>query len=365
MNLHESHATWKAHAPKLAEEYGIVFPDAVGYATDDLKRNYTIAMDAQPALTTAVNSGIPAMLTTYIDPQIIEIAFAPLEAANILGEEKKGDWLTETAMFPVVEHTGEVTSYGDFNQTGSAGLNMNWPQRQSYHWQIMVRYGEREVERAGLARINFVSQLNKAAADILNRYGNFVYFFGVNGLQNYGLLNDPALPASLTPGTKAAGGGNVWITSAGAINATANEVYADIQALFYALATQTSGLIKENDQLTLALSPASSIALTITNSYGVDVKALLKQNFPNIKVVTAVQYAAKSTQNPEGVASGNFAQLIAGTVDGVDTGKCVFTEKLRAHRLVPDTSSWKQKTSSGSFGAVIKRPLAFSSIVGI
>jgi len=357
--------SWGRDAARLAMDYGIHFPDAEGYATDELRRDYTLAMDAQPTLTTSANSAVPAMLTTYIDPAVIEVAFAPLEAANILGEQKKGDWLTDTALFPMVESTGEVSSYGDYSHAGSTGLNMNWPQRQSYHWQIMVRYGEREVERAGLGRIDYVSKLNKASANILNRYGNYVYFFGVAGLQNYGLLNDPALPSSLTPGTKVAGGGNVWITSGGAMNATANEVYADIQALFYQLAVQTAGLVKETDQLILALSPASSVAMTITNSFGVDVKALIKQNFPNIKVVTAVQYSAKSTANPEGIAGGNFVQLIAETIDGEKTGTCAFTEKLRAHRLVADTSSWSQKTTSGSWGAVITKPMAFSSMLGI
>lgn len=364
MNLHESHAAWRAHAPKLAE-MGIVCPDVVGYATDEIKRNYTLAMDAQPSLVTTANSAIPAMLTTYIDPEVVNIAFAPLESTNILSEQKKGDWTTDTAMFPVVGHEGEVNSYGDYNETGSVGVNMNWPQRQSYHWQTMVRYGEREIARAALARINFTSQLDKAAADIQNRYGNFVYFYGVGGLQNYGLLNDPSLPASLTPGTKAAGGGNVWITSAGAINATANEVYADIQSLFYQLATQNMGLVKENDQMILAMSPGSSVALTITNSYGVDVKALLKQNFPNIRTVTAQQYATKSANNPEGNAGGNFVQLIAETIDGDKTGMTAFTEKLRMHTLVVETSSWKKKVSSGSWGAIIKKPLGFASMLGV
>jgi hypothetical protein len=364
MNLQESFAAWRAHAPKHAE-MGVILPDVIGYSTEEIKRDYTIAMDAQPSLVTTANSAIPAMLTTFIDPEIINIAFAPLEAANILSEQKKGDWTTDTAMFPVVGHEGEVNSYGDYNETGSIGINMNWPQRQSYHWQTMVRYGEREVERAGLARVNFVGLLQKASADILNRYGNFVYFYGVGGLQNYGLLNDPALPASLTPGTKAAGGGNVWITSAGAVNATANEVYADIQAMFWQLATQNMGLVKENDQMVLAMSPGSSVALTITNSYGVDVRALLKQNFPNIRVVTAQQYATKSANNPEGNAGGNFVQLIAETIDGDKAGSVAFTEKLRAHRLVTETSSWKQKHSSGSWGAIIKKPLGFSSMLGV
>ena len=364
-NLQESHSAWRNHAQRFESEFGIILPDVVGYTTDGLKRNYTLAFDAQPAMTTSANSGIPAMLTSYIDPEVIRIAFAPTQAAKIAGERKTGDWLMDTAFFPVVEHTGEVTSYGDFSQVGSSGVNMNWPQRQSYHFQIMKHYGERELERAGLARINWVSEIDKAAADILNRYSNFTYFFGVAGLQNYGLLNDPSLPASITPGVKAAGNANAWMLSGGVINATANEIYADIQALFYALTTQTSGLVKAEDKVILAMSPGTAIALTATNSFGVDVYKLLKQNFPNIRFEVAVQYGAKTTQNPEGLSGGNLVQMIAENVEGGDVVYCSFTEKMRNHKLIPDTSSFKQKVTSGTWGCIIKKPIAFASMLGV
>lgn len=365
MKLSESHSTWRAHQRRLATEFGIHLPEVIGYAYDALSRDYTLAMDAQPLTVTSLNAGIPAMLTSYIDPEVINIAFAPTQAAKILGERKTGDWITDTAFFPVVEHTGDVTSYGDFSQAGSSAVNTNWPQRQSYHFQIMKRYGERELERAGLARINWVSEIDKAAADVLNRFSNFTYFFGVAGLQNYGLINDPGLPASLTPGLKAAGNANAWVLSGGVINATANEIYADIQALFYALTTQTAGLVQANDKFVLATNPGTAVALTATNSFGVDVYKLLKQNFPNIRFEVAVQYGAKTTQNPEGLSGGNLVQLIAETVESGQTGYTSFTEKLRAHKTIPDTSSWKQKVTSGTWGAIIKKPMAFSSMLGV
>jgi hypothetical protein len=364
MKLHESQSEWRAHSAMLAER-GVILPDVIGYATDELKRDYTLAMDAQPALTSTANSAVPAMLTSYIDPEVIRIAFAPVQAAKIAGERKTGDWLTDTTFFPVVEHTGEVTSYSDFSQTGSASVNTNWPQRQSYHFQIMKRYGERELERAGLARINWVSEIDRGAADILNRFSNYCYFYGVAGLQNYGLLNDPSLPASISPGTKAAGGGNVWLLSGGQPNATANEIYADIQALFYQLVTQSSGLITAQDSFVLAFAPGVSLALTNTNSFGVDVYKLLKQNFPNIRFEQAVQYGAKSSQNPEGIAAGNMVQLIAERIEGQETCFCAFTEKMRSHKIIPDTSSFKCKVTSGAWGAVIRRPFAFASMVGV
>ena len=76
-----------------------------------------------------------------------------MKAAEIFGEVKKGDWTTETAMFMLVEPTGEVSSYGDYNNNGVSGANVNFPQRQSYHYQVFTRWGEREVARAGEPRL--------------------------------------------------------------------------------------------------------------------------------------------------------------------------------------------------------------------
>jgi hypothetical protein len=362
MNLQEAMTAWQTDAAHF-EACGAVLPDVVAYVPDDYKRNYTLAMDAQPLLSTTANSGIPAFLTTLIDPAVFKILFAPNKAAQILSETRKGTWLDETAMFPTVEYTGEVSSYGDFAENGHTGVNTNWPQRQSYLFQTVKEYGERELERAGLGRINWVSELDQAAATVMNKFSNLTYFFGVQGLQNYGLLNDPNLPASLTPATKAAGG-VAWIAG-GLIKATANEVYADIQALFYQLVQQTGGLVEADSKMVLAMSPGSQVALTATNTYNVNVEDLLKKNFPNLRIETAVQYGVLSAQNPQGVAGGNLIQLIAEELEGQNTGYCSFNEKMRAHPIIRGMSSFKQKVTGGSWGAIIRMPVAFASMLGV
>ena len=334
------------------------------YVPDEFRRNWPMALDAMPTLTTDPNAGIPAMLTTLIDPQVYEILFAPNKAAEILGENRKGTWLDDTAMFPVVEHTGEVSSYGDYANSGRAGLNMNWPQRQSYLFQTIKQYGERELERAGLGRINYVSEIDKSAATQLNKFQNLTYFFGVSGLQCYGLLNDPNLPANLTPATKAAGG-VTWFTTGGSPNATANEVYNDIVAIYENLVSNAGGLIDKSTKLVLAMSPGSEVALTFTNSFNVSTTDLLKKNFPNIRFVTAVQYAALSSSNPQGVAAGNLVQMIAESIEGQQAGYCSFNEKMRSHVIVREMSAFKQKETGGTWGAIIRMPIAFQGMVGV
>jgi hypothetical protein len=360
---------WKADRPHL-ESRGATVQDVIAYLPQDFKRDYRLALDAlpqvlaQPALAGTPNSGVPAFLTTMIDPQVFKILFAPNRAAIIFGENKKGTWLDETAMFPTVEHTGEVSSYGDFAENGRTGVNTNWPQRQAYLFQTIKEYGDRELERAGLARINWVSEIDQAAATILNKFSNLTYFFGVQGLQNYGLLNDPALTASLTPAVKAAGNGNKWMSGT-VVNATPNEILIDIQQLFAQLVIQTQGLVEADTKLVLVMSPLTEVALTSTNSFNVNVFDVLKKNFPNIRFETAVQYGVTTATNPQGQAAGNLVQMFAENIEGQDTGYCAFNEKMHAQPIVRQLSSFRQKIVAGTWGAIIRQPFAISSMIGV
>lgn len=315
-----------------------------------------VAMDAAFPLITNANSGIPAMLSTYIDPKLIEVLVAPMKAAEAAGGEKKtGDWTLRTSMFPVIESTGEATSYGDYNESGMSGANFQFPQRQSYHYQTITQWGERELADAGLAKIDWAARLNIASALTLNKYQNKTYLFGVSGLQNYGMLNDPALPADLTPNTKTAGG-TAWILPNGTINATAVEVQRDISKMFFTLQATTNGLLETTDKIVLIMSPQSSVALTITDQFNVNVADILKKTYPNLEVRTVPEYAT---------AGGQKVQMVIEEYEGQRTWDCSFTEKMRAHPIIQALSSFKQKKSAGTWGTVIYRPLFIQGLIGV
>lgn len=364
-SLHEAAAAYAEDAPHFAR-LGIIMPGVKGYLPEHFKSDFKaveMAMDTQPALSTAANSAVPAFLTNWVDPEIVEILFAANKFAKIFGEEKKGDWTTQTAFFPLIEHTGEVSSYGDFNENGSSGANVNWPQRQSYLYQTFKEYGELELDRMGLAKLSWVTEQDRAAALAMNKYENLLYAFGLVGLQLYGALNDPNLPASLTPAPKAYGG-TKWIVN-NVVVATANEIFTDLQSLFLALTSQANGLVDAEVKVCIAMAPTVAIALTQTNAFNVNVKALLKENFPNITFETAVQYGATSTSNSQGNSAGNLVQMIAESVEGQKTARTAFNEKMRAHKIVVGSSSYKQKLTGGAWGTIIKQPFAISSMLGV
>jgi hypothetical protein len=324
----------------LLESAGIVLPKEFRGYTEDA---------AQPGVLTQMNAGIPAFLANFIDPKFIEILVTPMKAAEIAGERGMGNWTMKTAQFPVSESAGEVSTYGDYNNNGSASSNVNWIPRQQYIYQSIITWGDHELDMMALAKIDQANSVRNSRALTFAKAQNKSYFYGVSNLQNYGLLNDPNLSPAIAPVTKTAGG-TTWAV------ATANEVYQDIENLFAQLQLQVNGLIDLESELVLAMSPTSEVALTKTTQFNVNVKDMVKKNFPNMRVITAVEYAT---------ASGQLVQLIAPTLQGQETVFCAFGDKLRAFPVFRNLSSFQQKFAAGTWGTVLKIPVAIGQMLGV
>lgn len=324
---------------------GVVLPKGTIYAADA-----QLAYDAQSPTVFAQNAGVPWQMTNIIDPEVIRALVTPMKAAIILGgETAKGNWVTLSTQFPVAESTGYTSSYNDFSNNGNVGANFGWVPRQSYAFQTVTQWGERELDLYGTAAISYSTELNTSTALVHAKFMNKSYFFGIAGLQNFGLLNDPSLTATISPSTKVAGG-TAWTL------ATPPEENTDVQLLYSRLQVQLGGNLSLDAEMVLAMSPATEVFLMNTNSFGITFKDLLKKNFPNMRIETAPEY---------GTVGGNLLQLIVVSIDNVRTGFCAFTEKMRSHMLVADLSSWRQKKSGGTWGTIIKRPLAIAQMLGV
>jgi len=345
-----------AELAEIEARAGIVFPQAVDWMPRERLDNgdwgainVRQAFDAQPSLITNSNAGIPAFLTTYLDPKLVTVLLTPNKAAEIYGETRKGTWTDETAIFPMIESTGEVSSYGDFTENGRAGANYQFENRQSYLYQVFTEWGEREMERAGRANIDWAARLNIASAIALNKAQNYYYFYGVSGLMNYGALNDPSLNPAITPASKAAGG-------TGWVNATPSEILADVQAAFKQLQIQTGSNLELTDKLTLALHSVSEVYLANSNSYGLTAAEMIKKVFPNIRIIQAPQFVSGTTYS---------FQLFVEEIEGQRTVETAFNEKMRAHPVIQAASSWKQKKTQGAWGAIWYVPAAVVTMSGI
>lgn len=323
----------------LAQRAGVYFMTGYNPQELDVKTRYSIAMDASP-LVTSPNAGVPALFTTYVDPKVIEVLVEPMKMAQAFGEVKKGDWTSSSVMFPMVESVGEVSTYGDFNENAMSDANTNYPTRQQYYYQTNIRVGQRELDIAAKGKIDWVSRKQIAAALTLNKFQNKSYVFGVAGLENYGMLNDPNLLPVIID--------QAWADLDG------QGVYDSIQKLFKQLVKQTGGLIDRETSMTMLLSPSMDAELTKTNQYNVNVSDQLKKNFPNLKIVTVPEYSTDA---------GEHVQLIVDDYEGQPTVEMAFTEKMRVHPVIQAKSGFEQKRSQGTLGAVIYRPLLVAGML--
>lgn len=336
---------------RLLAANGVITLDTAIYAEDAWRHDHTLAMDAQPQLVTAASAAIPAFLANIVDPQVIEVVLQPTRAAEIAGGEvKKGDWTTQSMMMPLAEHVGHVVSYGDYDNGGTVDVNVNWVARQPYHYQTIKRLGEREVAMWGVASIDMNARKDRSVAMTFNRFQNRSYFYGISGLQNYGILNDPSLITPIVPDTKTAGGTS-WTV------ATAEEIYRDVLKLYGQLQTQMGGNLEMTDRIELIISTTRQPFLaTISTLTLIPVIDAIKRSFPNLTIRTAPEYST---------GSGELLQMVVANYNGVETIWAAFTEKMRAHPIVQELSAWSQKFSAGTWGAIIRRPIAVAQMLGI
>jgi hypothetical protein len=334
----------------LGRTFGIHFMQDHGRELQGLMTmDNDIAYDAQPALVTAANAGIPSLFTTYVDPRVIEILVRPTKSAELYGEEKRGTWVSDTMLFILAERTGEVTSYGDFSNDGMSDANINFPNRQSYHFQTNTRWGVREIARAAEAKVDLASQKQAGSALALQKYSNYINLYGVAGLQLYGGTNDPALPAPIAFTEN-------WFSTN-----DPQVMYADMLRLVQDAIDAGNGLVDAESPFTVGISPGLNSCFNNTNQFNYNAYDQLKKNFPNLKIVTVPEFAVNGGGRNGGT---ELIQLIVDEVEGVRTCTSAFTEKQRAHAMVTKTSSWEQKKSSGAWGVVIYRPVFVRQMYG-
>lgn len=328
-------------------QYGFVFPNARMWLSPENRAR--IAEDA--ALVTTPNTTVPAELLAYIDPGVIEIMTAPRRAREIFGEEKKGDWTTPYAKWRVDEMTGHTGPYSDYADGTTSGVNSEWQTRSQYIFQTSITYGELEVAMSSAAKVDLAASKQRAAATIIDIDQNRFYLRGVAGQEIYGILNDPNLPDAVTAGATGTGGSTKWADK------TTTQIYNDILALFAELSSQSSGLIDRDTPLKLCLSPEMAVRLGEATEFNVSVLDMLTRYFSNIGIVTVPELHS--------MTAGETVFLIAPEVNGQKSGLLAFGEKLRALRVVPDMSSFRQKYVGTTYGGIVLMPFAFAQMTGM
>lgn len=345
-----------------AKEKGIVAPFASDFMAFDSvngrdsinfkKTAENLAMDA--ALNN--NVGLPAAFYQYISPEIVPVLFAPNNATKLARETKYGDFTTEFMQFPVEEIVGGVQPYSDYDDAVSTDVNYNFPVRENFRFQTTIKFGDLEAEKAAVAKIQLAARKQKAAAAIIAKASNRFYLFGVAGKQTYGLLNDPNLNSAISPVADSQSATTWAAKTAADPTAAANIVFADINKLVAELSRTAGGHFDANSPMVLGISNEMAPYLNLASQFGVTARQLIKETYPNMEVV----------QIPElSTVSGEELYLTMGEVDGIAVAETAYSEKYRLGRLIPETSSFKQKASGATFGGVVKMPAFIATMTGI
>lgn len=313
------------------------------------------AQDA--AMSTVPNVGIPSAYLTYLDPQITTILFAVMNATKLFGEVRKGTWVDQFMNFPVEEIAGDVTPYSDFTTSVTSEVNYNFPTRENFIFETSLKYGIREQETAGKAKLDYAGSKQRAAANIIARAHNRFYLYGVANKQIYGALNDPNLNESETPVSVNAQ--TTWegkVADQGNTATISNVIFNDIAKLVTSLMGNNAGNVDQNTPMVLAVASDRYNYLSLPNSFGLTAFDLLKNNYPNM---TVIQLPELSTD------AGSMLYLTVPELMGEPTAENVYSEKMRFGNLETYSTSWVQKAMGGTWGCVIRRPNLIASMTGI
>lgn len=326
---------------KLAKAKGFDFGTATKFFdSKEPHKGVTDALDP--------NTTVPAYMNMYANPRVIEVLTAKRNYRAIAPEVKNGDWTTAFTQFRSLEFTGETTPYQDYDANGQANVNTNFPVRKQYRFQTTLRVGDLEQDMNADAKIDLFAEKQKSAALLLEIAFNKYAFYGVSGVGIYGLLNDPNLNADETPTTGV--GGNTWALK------TADEIMADFAKMFSKLYERSNGWIDDSTATKLVIAPSCLAELNKVNAFGVSVKKMLADTYPNMTIVSAPEMAT---------GNGNLAMILAEEIEGQPVVEFGYTEKYKAHSIIRESSSMHQKISAGTYGAIVYYPFAIVTMIGV
>ena len=346
-----------------AQSKGLFAPAAQGFMpytveNGQIKPDFNKAarmLARDSALSTVANVGAPAVLFTYLDPRIIEVLFSVKAAGKFFAPTLVGKFEDEFSNFMVEKISGQVSPYSDYADGVTSDTNYNFPVRQNFRYQTLIKYGDLETSKMSEAKVQLVARKQYAAAEIISRAENRFQLFGVAGLQSYGMLNDPNLPPTIAP--ISVNEKSTWADKTAANpSEVANIVFNDVNKLWAELTTNNGGHLDVNSPIVLGISNKMISYLTTPNSFGKTAKVMLQENYPNIVI----------EQLPElSTSAGEMLYMTVPNLMGDATGFCAFSAKAIFNRLIAGTSFFKQKVSAGTWGCVIRRPSLVATMTGI
>lgn len=319
-----------------------------------------IGMDAiQQGLTTGSILTPVQFLQQWL-PGFVRILTAARKIDELVGITTVGAWEDEEVVQGILENTGTAVPYGDINNVPLSNYNLNFEKRTIVRFENGMRVGNLEEARAARVRINSAETKRESVSLTLEITRNIVGFYGYNSGANrtYGFLNDPNLPAYITVPATGSGSSTLWA------NKTFLQITADLRASFIQLRTQSQDSIDpRKTPITLGLPTNCVDYLSVTSDFGVSVREWLKENYPNVREVSAPQFNSAN-------GGANVFYVYADAVDDSSSDDSrtfaqIVPAKFQMLGVERKAKGYEEDYSNATAGILLKRPYAVVRYTGI
>ena len=311
-------------------------------------------MDAQPTAmqTTASITNPVQFLQTFL-PGVVRILQAPLKLEETIGFTQAGYWEDAEIVQRIMEWTGFVREYGDYQAKPNASWNLNFAKQNVVRFEIGLEVERLQETRAARGMVSDIDEKQGAAAMIMQQILNNVGYNGYNSGNNltYGFLNNPNLPAYV-PVVNGASSSPLWSSK------TWTERQNDLITMAAGLTTQTQGRVDPMTTPTTLTIPVSLWQyFGATNPGGfLSLKGWFEQTYPAARIVVS--------PNMDGAASSlNAMYWFADTLpdSGTDDGS-TFRQVIPARMMALGTeqlvSGYKTGYTCATAGTFCLRPFA-------
>jgi len=359
------HYAMDATLDQTLDALGIGFAPGV---LDEMNRAYqsrmfNLAMDAgtiqQPL--TAPSLAAPIQFLQNWLPGIVTIFTAARKIDEIIGIDSIGTWEDVEIVQQILEMTGSPVPYSDAGNIPLTDWNQNFQTRTVVRNELGMHVGKLEQATSARVRVDSGDQKRTSCAIQLEIARNQIGFYGYNAGNNqtYGFLTDPNLSAYVTVATGAVSGSKLWSAK------TFLEIQSDLLTAFATLRTQTQGVVDPRKTPCTLTVPTNSIDyLMRTSDFNISPMQWLKENYPNTRVVDAVQFDnANSGANVFNI----HADVIddGQSTDNRKTWMQIVPAKLQFLGVAIQAKGYEEDYVSVSAGALCKRPVAMVRFTGI
>ncbi|BFI69659.1 major capsid family protein [Yersinia pseudotuberculosis] len=292
-------------------------------------------------------------------PGFVRMITAARKIDELIGIATVGAWEDEEIVQGMLEPIGSAAIYSDHGNIPLASWQVGYARRSIVRFEQGFSVGALEEARTAKASLATAAEKRSSAAQSLDVSRNRVGFYGYNDGANmtYGFLNEPNLLPALTaaPG---AGGDTTWQSK------TFLEITADIRRILVELQVASMDTIDpEAMPITIALPTGVNQYLSVTSSYGNSVRQWVKENYPNLRFVTAPEM--KDAVGGESVTYAYPDSVNDGSSDDGQVWSQNVPSKFTVIGVEKRSKVYVEDFSNATAGVLLKRPYLVIRLIGI